>query len=228
MMIPAHRTHLLWIGLLGLVVIGIMAMIATALHIERSLGQQVSVAIASAGYSRVNIEARGRDIAMKGYVSSPGALAEARRLAESVEGVRVVDARLGIQAVRLPWLRLLPEAAAGKESGHVLTGMMPGQEPLDLIQGTLSDSGLNVAYQVDVDPEVSAPDWLAVLGVAIEVGSNVEAFRMEIGAGEIAVGGRLRGIAATEPRLEALRAAAAEAGLRTVNRIAMMSANPGS
>lgn len=227
MTVPAHRSHLLWFGLLGLVVIGIAAMIATALRIERSLGQQVSVAITSAGFSRVNVEARGRDIVLKGYVSSSEALAKARRLASSVEGVRDVKARLGIQAVRLPWLRLAPETASGDQSGYVLIGKVPDQGVLDQIQRTLSGTGLNVNYLVETNPEVSVPGWLAVVGVALELGIDVEDFRMEVGAGEISVGGRLRGIAATEPRLEALRIAASEAGLRTVNRIAMMPAKPG-
>ncbi|MGI9316340.1 MAG: BON domain-containing protein, partial [bacterium] len=162
-------SRLLWFGLLGLVVICFMALIFEAIWIERELNQKVSNRIEEAGFQRVKAEARGRDIHLRGLVSSDQAIVRVVKLAGSVSGVRRVEPKIKIGVYRMPHLRIIVE-----ENGQLrFTGELPDEIYVQQLIDSLGTDRIAAAgLQISIEPETSEPEWIGAVAEFLAIGRN--------------------------------------------------------
>lgn len=214
-----NTTNLLWFGLLGLVVICFMALIFEAIKIERGLHQKVSGRVDEAGYRRVSVEARGRDILLDGHVSSHQATDRVVSLVSSVAGVRVVKPALKVAVLRLPHLRI----TATKAGLFEFTGELPDQAHADLLAELLGSKVVNSGnMNITIEPETGEPEWIVAAARSFIVGKKVDNLEIEIGAGKISFAGRTVNPEFYQDVMDGLVIIASENGLQLINRLALL------
>lgn len=212
-------TNLLWFGLLGLVVICFMALIFEALKIERGLHQRVSGRVDEAGYRRVGVEARGRDILLNGHVSSREAADRVVSLVSSVAGVRVVKPALKVTVLRLPHLRI----STSQEALFEFSGELPDQAHADLLTELLGSKVVNSGnMRITIEPETGEPEWIVAAARSFILGKKVDNLEIEIGAGKISFAGRTANPEIYQDVMDELVMIAGENGLQMINRLALL------
>lgn len=222
-MIGSPRTgHILWFGLLGLIVICFMALLFEAIWIERELNQQVSARIQKAGYKRVTVETRGRDIVLNGQASSNQAIARMLKLATSVYGVRRADSAIEIEPFRLPHARMQLDSA-----GRIhLTGEVP--DPIyvqQLVDSIAPDLRNSVIVEISIEPETGEPDWIQAAAQFLSMSRKINDFKLEIGAGQVSMGGNTDDPEVYQALMAQVNSVCEENGLYLINRLAQIPEN---
>ncbi len=209
----------LWLGLLGLVVLWFFALIFHGPVIERRLGEEVHERLAAAGFERIVVEVRGRDVVLQGEVSGQAALRQGVALAQDVQGVRVVHDKTRQFVVRLPWLRITRET----DDGWAITGVLPDNDAREKLAALLQSllPGRH-SVKLETDPEAGDPAWMDAIGELLPHISDLDRGRLEIGAGFIEVGGEVSDIARHSVMERALNQYAADSRMTLVNRIALL------
>lgn len=217
-----RTSHILWFGLLGLIVICFMALLFEAIWIERELNQQVAARIQKAGYKRVAVEARGRDILLNGQASSHQAIARMLKLATSVYGVRHAGSAIEIKPLRLPHARMQLDSAGVIR----LTGEVPDpiyvQQLVDSIGPDLRNA---MVVEISIEPETGEPDWIQAAAQFLEMGRGIRDFSLEIGAGQVSMGGNTDEPEVYQRLMAQVESVCEENGLYLINRLAQMPGN---
>ena len=220
LMAGASRTsHKLWFGLLGLIVICFLALLFEAIWIERELNRQVSDRIQQAGYKRVEVETRGRDIVLSGQASSDQAVARLLKLATAVYGVRRADSVMEIKPFRLPHVRMQLDKAGVVH----LTGEVPDpmhvQRLIDSIEPDLRESAV---VEILIDPETGEPEWIQIAAQFLAMGRKVSDFDLEIGAGQVSLRGETDDLDIYREVMTHSKSLCEENGLYLINRLAQL------
>lgn len=214
-----NTTNLLWFGLLGLVVICFMALVFEAIEIERGIHHTVSGRVDEAGYRRVGVEARGRDILLDGHVSSRQAIDRVVSLVSSVAGVRVVKPALKVATLRLPHLRI----TTSKEGLFEFTGELPDQSHADLLGELLGPRVVESGnMNITIEPETAEPEWIVAAARSFIIGKEVDDLEIEIGAGKLSFAGRTVNPLFYQDIMDGLAIIAGENGLQVINRLALL------
>ena len=211
----------MWFGLLGLVVISFMALIVEAVWIEQALNKDVRDRIVDAGYDRIRVETDGRDITLTGHASSDQAIERLVELSASVYGVRVTNSEIKVKPNRMPYLRVVSD----ETGSYRLTGEVPDKSHLQHLEAAMSEDLGSVRFDIKVNPETAEPDWINVVADLFEIGQRVEGLIIEIGAGQVSIGGRIHGSDIYKQILEQTTSISAENGLTLHNRMAQMPEN---
>ena len=209
----------LWLGLLGLVVLWFFALIFHGPMMERRIGQAVSDRLVEAGFQRIVVETRGRDILLAGDVSGNGAKRVALALARDVPGVRVVRDRMHLIEAQLPWLRVRRQDSGDWQVSGVLPDQSVWDEVTQLFEERISDQ---YTLQSRTDPETGDPDWIATAGELLSLVAELEQCSLEIGAGFVEVGGIMTDVARHNVLQKALDQIAGAAAITVINRIALL------
>ncbi len=169
-------------GLFSLLII-----LLQGLSIEKELTGNVSAFLQEQGFERIHVQADGRDIILRGKVSSDSAESTALEYARSVYGVRIVKSDLGFMPLRLPHVlivRGLDDELSIK--GEVSSGDR-AKILVDLIVARITHG--NVNQSIEISPEVTDSDWNTVLPAILEEANQLKSLEIEIGAGQAIIGG---------------------------------------
>ena len=159
----------------------------TQIKIESELSDQVSNALQFRGFNRIDVDSTGRDVTLKGEVSSDSAEQAAVYLAETIWGVRVVSSRLEIKALRLPHF-LISRTVEGVLR---LEGELPSQSQIDEISSFAQKHFQHESFSQSLrsNPEVTDPKWFEIAPGLFQEANQLQSVTIEFGAGAIAVGG---------------------------------------
>jgi outer membrane protein OmpA-like peptidoglycan-associated protein len=148
----------LW-ALLGLSIITALMWVTQRIPIENDIQTRTAAALASQGHdwAEVDLERRGRDVALKGKAPSDEARLNAIDIVENVYGVREVN--------DLTTELVLSSASFGlrhKSDKIHLSGAMPTQALIDSSVAAVSNAygAANVVNGMIVDVGVRSPSWL--------------------------------------------------------------------
>jgi len=215
-----QTTNSLWLGLLGLVAIFFFALLFETMRIEQEIQAAVNSILHNAGYTRIETDVRGRDVTLRGAVSSKAAIQRSLALSSGAEGVRVVHSALDVAPVRLPHLHIEVDEA----SRLVVGGELPHAVHIDMLIDQLEAADYAAhEFRVNLATETSEPDWLAGIGRLLKLCKEIKSLQIEVGASKVAVAGVLNDAAVYEAVVASFSSAAAEMGLEMVNRIATIN-----
>jgi outer membrane protein OmpA-like peptidoglycan-associated protein len=158
--------------------------------IEKELTGNVSAFLQGQGFERINVQANGRDIILRGKVSSDSAEFTALGYARSVHGVRIVKSDLGLMPLRLPHLLIIRGLDYELRIEGEVSSADGATSLVDLIVAKIEHGDVNQSIQVS--PEVTDPDWVSVLPAILDEVNQLDSLEMEIGAGQAMIGGLIK------------------------------------
>ncbi len=200
-------------GLLGLVVLYFFMLVIETSGIENQLQRNVLKVLIEAGYPRLNVSVRGRDIVLEGHVSSLQAQQKSILLAAGVNGVRIAKTRATIREVRLPHVKI----SRSRENEIRTSGELPDQL---LVHRIGQDLGAISVAEISVDPELSEADWIPAIVEIFDIGQGLDNFEFELGAGTLVFGGITDDPAVYLQTLDKLNLLATKFELKVSNRLA--------
>ena len=123
-----------------------------------------------------------------------------------------------------PWLRITRALNGAWE----YTGVLPDNTAWEQVAAALeSVQPADHTGQPGTDPEVADADWIGEVGSLFEWIRGLERGRLEIGAGVVAVDGVLNNVARYAVIEKALDQYVQDAGMRLINRLALLPPEPG-
>ena len=217
---PEQRVvKLLWLGLLGLVVIFVVAIVTVTIPMENRLKQAVDRNLQEAGYSRVVIRAAGRDVVLLGNVASSEAEQKAIAVTRAVTGVKRVASQLSFHPVRVSHIVL-----RRSEQGEIsIVGEVSDQAHVIALGNRFPQDYSKFASTISINPEVSEPKNLALIGHAESVSNGVEQLKIELDATQMIYSGVTTGLAKYLMVIQAVEEICKESGLKLVNQLATVS-----
>ncbi len=149
----------LWL-LLGLLAIYLLMLFSKWRSIEDDVQTRTNTALSDAGYAwaTTNQHDRGRDVLLTGSAPSPEALDQAIKVAEDVNGVRIVEHQLSI----VP----LEKASFGfrnlNDGGIELSGLLPSKAAADIGLNSAKQSygEMVVDKQLQIGESVEPANWM--------------------------------------------------------------------
>ena len=183
----------LGIVLSGVIVTGLMSMLIVLLQgpaIEKELIGNVSEFLQDQGFERVNVHANGRDIVLRGKVSSDAAESTALGYVRSVNGVRMVGSDLGFMPLRLPHVLIIRGLDHELSVEGEVSSAESAKQLFDLIVSKIEHTDVN--QLIEFSPEVIDPHWISVLPAILDEVNQFESLEIEIGAGQAMIGGLIK------------------------------------
>lgn len=184
---PAYPGLLLKGGGGILVFAGLLVFLLEGRDIERSIERGVQEAISVPGMERVDVQVSGRHVLLDGEVATRAVVFRALDLTAGAPGVRTVAQEIAVRPVRLAYLRITEERAGYLTIEGELPSEKQARQLVELAVSTIRHRRLHSELQVN--PEVTAPVWFDILPVIFGELKWLEGIELEIGAGQVAVGG---------------------------------------
>ncbi len=181
----------------------VASIVVGALSGSRAIGDrltpQARASLDAAGLVDVRVDLTGREAEVSG--STPRDLARAVQVVDTVEGVRWTRvARADRDLPTGAYVRL----AQGRAGLHI-SGSMPGAGAAATIKGTAAETfATPVLGDLQVDPEVDSPEWVAQLPAALADLVAIRGLRLQVAGSSVAVGGSVASAAGRRKVLDRL------------------------
>jgi len=156
---------------------------------EAEILSMTELTLKNRGFTRIRPQIKGRDVILKGRVSSESSEKIAIQLIGLVKGVRRVQSQLEIAPLRLPHLKI-SRTSQGK---LMIEGEIPDQQMADELITTVIDEVDNEDFinLLKTDPEVTEPVWLNLIPALLAEANQLQIMEIEIGAGQFSLSGLL-------------------------------------
>ncbi len=208
-------------GAVVLALAGILIVWLEGGDIESSIETGVQEAMSVPGMERIGVQVSGRHVVLDGEVSTREEIFRALDLASHAPGVRTVEQRMEVRPVRLAYLRIAVERKDHLSIEGELPSKGQARQLVELVVSTIDHRRL--LNRLQVNPEVTAPEWFDLLPVIIGELRWIEGVELEIGAGRVAIGGLTREWSQYSVLMRRIREFLARYDMQFVNRIGIYS-----
>ena len=210
-------------GVVFILVFGVLVLLFSADRIQQDLQQRVKESLAFPGTGSVGIEINGRDLNLRGAVSSR--LVEERVLETSVStfGVRAVESALAIRPARLSHFRMFRDLQGTLRVEGELPSQSMADELAEWLAGIIQHDIMVNALTVNAD--AAEPHWYKIVPAVLREANWLAGIDMEIGAGSIVLGGLLDRQSDYNVLIKRVREFASSREMRFINRIGIRPAS---